>query len=327
MDIPINIFNMPTSLNPQEIYLLERYISLEYFGEMRDAWGEMIQHLERCLDQFMHNLPLDYRKRPLPEQPDAVWGELVLPNFRRTFQGLCNGYIQISHGDLGGLGHANGPKVDFKGQMEFWSGWMARSDENIYGEFLNLATRNASNICFTEGAYWNSMDLTSDYHEISRGPLNPPPVWPSYRLVPNIKVATGSPLLKTGIYLPDVDNSCAQFLSINYDEAPEASVFIRMEDIFHPVTKLKYSERAIHEKRPCTWTLVERVSDTGGAVTTPTLLAQKTHRVPAGEPCPETGFYFTPAKPDSRRYFNQGDLMTNFDSGYGATIWRWDDQQ
>ncbi len=62
-----------TTIHPQEIYLLERYVSLEYFGELRDVWGAMIKHVETCLDQFMKNLPLDYRKRPLSDQPDVVW--------------------------------------------------------------------------------------------------------------------------------------------------------------------------------------------------------------------------------------------------------------
>jgi hypothetical protein len=43
--------------NPQEIYLLERYPSLDYFCELRDTWADMVKHLETCLDRFMQNLP------------------------------------------------------------------------------------------------------------------------------------------------------------------------------------------------------------------------------------------------------------------------------
>ncbi|MEN9452933.1 MAG: hypothetical protein RLZZ369_1992, partial [Pseudomonadota bacterium] len=40
---------MATPLIPQEIYLLERYSSLDYFGEMRDAWAKMLDAAEEAL--------------------------------------------------------------------------------------------------------------------------------------------------------------------------------------------------------------------------------------------------------------------------------------
>lgn len=55
---------MVTPLIPQEIYLLERFCSLERYGDMRDAWQAMISHVENMLERFMQDLPKDYRKRP-----------------------------------------------------------------------------------------------------------------------------------------------------------------------------------------------------------------------------------------------------------------------
>ena len=75
---------MPTPLTPQEVYLLERYSSLEYFVVLRDEWTVLVRHVERCLEAFTERLPVDYRDRQLPDQPDIVWGERVLPNFRST---------------------------------------------------------------------------------------------------------------------------------------------------------------------------------------------------------------------------------------------------
>lgn len=57
---------MSAPLYPQEIYLLERYTSVEYFGAMRDAWQAMVDHVEDCLARFMVKLPADYRSRPCP---------------------------------------------------------------------------------------------------------------------------------------------------------------------------------------------------------------------------------------------------------------------
>lgn len=51
-------------------------------------------------------------------------------------------------------------------------------------------------------------------------------------------------------------------------------------------------------------------------------------RVEGGEPCPQTGYWSTPAKQNSRRHFVQGEQMPTFDhSAYGATIWQWSAEQ
>ena len=54
----------------------------------------------------------------------------------------------------------------------------------------------------------------------------------------------------------------------------------------------------------------------------------QTGRVGANKPCPQAGFWWTPAKENSRHYFDRGVSMPDFpDSSYGATIWYWDQQQ
>jgi hypothetical protein len=51
-------------------------------------------------------------------------------------------------------------------------------------------------------------------------------------------------------------------------------------------------------------------------------------RVEGGRPCPQAGFWTTPAQQNSRRYFNAGEIMPTYGhSAYGATIWQWSDQQ
>ncbi|WP_181179205.1 hypothetical protein [Methylibium rhizosphaerae] len=49
--------------------------------------------------------------------------------------------------------------------------------------------------------------------------------------------------------------------------------------------------------------------------------------VPARQPRPREGCWFTPAKAGSRRFFVVGQLMPAFTTDYGATIWQWDEQQ
>ena len=50
-------------------------------------------------------------------------------------------------------------------------------------------------------------------------------------------------------------------------------------------------------------------------------------RCPAGQPCPKAGYWLTPAKADSRRFFKAGEIMPRFDGDYGETIWQWDEKQ
>lgn len=56
--------------------------------------------------------------------------------------------------------------------------------------------------------------------------------------------------------------------------------------------------------------------------------SSQTSRVDAGKPCIKSGFWFTPAQNDSRRYFNQGEIMPKFDnSAWGDTIWYWSGEE
>jgi hypothetical protein len=50
-------------------------------------------------------------------------------------------------------------------------------------------------------------------------------------------------------------------------------------------------------------------------------------RCEAGQPCPREGWWFTPARLDSRRRFSRGEVMPEIGGEYGATIWQWDEQQ
>lgn len=46
--------------------------------------------------------------------------------------------------------------------------------------------------------------------------------------------------------------------------------------------------------------------------------------IQAGQPCPHTGYWFSPAQHNSRRHFIQGETMPEFKgSPWGATIWYW----
>ena len=82
--------------------------------------------------------------------------------------------------------------------------------------------------------------------------------------------------------------------------------------------------------RPCKWQFVEIISDdfedsaiiwNGGSAVASSV------RLTGGDVCSIAGFYFSPSSLTSHRYFEKGDIMPKFDSGYGMTIWQWDTNQ
>jgi len=315
---------MPTALDRKEIYLLEHYSSIEYFRVCRDTWGAMVTHVEQALDTFMRNLPLDYRNRPLPEQPDVVWGEQVLPNFRDTYDSLCDGLVLLINGDSSGLSRCNGPLNDFIGQREFWAEWMPADDREKYSALLRKATDIARNISSTEKSYWKPGELAGSNNSGPAGPVEFPKIFPGYRLNRAVTLRSGDPIRITGIYLPDIDDSCAEFINIGYGNTPEAITYIGEEVLLHPTTKVPYGTKKIYKNVACTWTMVEH--DTG-APTSPSFVPTQSIRVTGGHECPQTGFYFSPAKASSRQWFERGEAMPSFESEYGLTIWQYDDNQ
>ncbi|MEZ0471145.1 type VI immunity family protein [Luteimonas salinilitoris] len=51
-------------------------------------------------------------------------------------------------------------------------------------------------------------------------------------------------------------------------------------------------------------------------------------RTPGGQACPQAGWWFTPAKADSLRYFERGEIMPKVEgSAWGDTIWQWSSDQ
>jgi hypothetical protein len=308
-------------LIPQEIYLLERYSSLEYFGRLRDAFADGVKAAEDALAEFMKHLPPDYRSRPLWQQPDAVWGERVIPNMQWALEGLNNGYIHISHGNLDALGMAGNVNTTLAAiGRDYSCDWMSQPFRDEFARQWQDAPELASNIAFTADGDWTAGALTTRYTESSRGPLDAPPAWPQYRLNSAVRVKTGNKVPQNGIYLPDDDGGCAQLLIAGYD----AWQILLPRDPNGPAVQ-KRSDRS----RDTTWTLVVRVADSGGGTpgATDPIAAGMRLRCEAKHPCPREGYWFTPAKVGSRRWFKQGEVMPDFKSDYGMTIWQWDDDQ
>ena len=176
-------------IRPQEIYLLERYSSAEYFKKMLDAFKNMLDAAECALEVFMSDLPYDYRDRHLSAQPDVVWGEHVLPNFRSTMDSLNYGYKRLLEGDLSALQYAGNVTTDFRGQTaDYLADWMDEINYKQFNNWQNMASTLSSNIRATIFGSWPVTFLTEGYDANYFGELNLPKTLPIYRCNPEIYI-------------------------------------------------------------------------------------------------------------------------------------------
>ena len=294
-------------IRPQEIYLLERYSSAEYFKAMLDAYANMVAAAEKALDIFMQDLPYNYRDQPISQQPDVVWGEHVLPKFRYTLEGLHITYNRLLEGEKEAIEYATNVKNDLNAQStDYWPDWMDQVNQDNFVYWQGQASRISSNIFITSYGGWLIGDLLKEYDEDSRGTLNLPTSLPVYKVSHSVKIKTGEVVFKSGIYIPSNPEASAQLLIEGY-EAIEAYVGLDL------TTDQFISQESVE------WMLVERVGDEGGSAENIQVENLKGY---AGEMCQRSGDWYSPANQSQSRYFEQGEIFPEIaNSAWGKTIW------
>jgi len=86
-------------------------------------------------------------------------------------------------------------------------------------------------------------------------------------------------------------------------------------------------------ERPCKWYFVELLegefedSDPELMADPPGSMPLPPPRMGSSEKCPHTGWWFSPAHHNSRRYFREGAIFPKFESDYGYTFWIWSPDQ
>lgn len=294
-------------IRPQELYLLERYSSPTYFKTMLDAFKQMLDAAETALELFMQDLPYDYRDRQLSEQPDIVWGERVLPNFRSTLEAINIGYQELLGGNLAALQYAGNVETDFRAQRaDYWSDWMDKKNSELFNQWQDEAELYAFNIKITSFSYWVTESLNNRLNEEYRGALNLPSSMPIYRVNMGCIIESGEIVPQDGIYIPAIENASAQ-LMLKGRKAIEALV------------GLSDSGLQFKSRESTTWVLVERIADEGGSNT---VIESQNFKGFAGQTCPRSGTWWSPANRSQTRYFNQGETFPEIPNNpWGETIW------
>jgi hypothetical protein len=324
-------------LHPQEIYILEYLSSLEHFCNVRDNLKKAVHIGEQALDEFMHHIPAKLRQRHLSEQPDVVWGGLVLPNLRSSLDSVIRACVLRSHNEpeafryIGAWGSNTGKNI--KDYYNFGNGWMPKAQEDLFWDSLELAMELDGLAGATISGSWEEGDLThrldfSDKMGLIYGTgIALPAQIPAYELDHSVVIKLGEPVKETGIYLPEAENTAAQFLNIDIFDYDDPSPWVRQG-----LVKDSYGDWRESQPIKTSWTLVRRIPDqfievpAEGFFPKQGVLSQG--RAEALQPCPQTGWWWTPARAHSRQHFIQGATMPDFPySAYGATIWYRDAKQ
>ena len=269
MTSSIEIKDIQTPLIPQELWLIEEYIKPTYFKKMVDAWQRMVEIADDALEDYMAHIPSNYRRRHVSDQPDVVWGGRVLPNFRGGLVAMQNSYIQLKNGDYDMQVDGSGIFSAIRGASDYDHDWLkdqglnGRMGFDVYGEFMKQqrkADDYSTNIASTFGSGWLLGSLTRPkLLDTGKGyGIQLPTEWPTYRLNPLFQCATDEPVPKSGIYIPAAARSCANFLALIVENPNATPTRVGGRN---PTTGDLSDD---YGQADTIWTLVERVSDTGG---------------------------------------------------------------
>ena len=302
-------------INPKEAYLLEQFSSLTFFETMRNNHRLFLDSLEELFEIYMHNLPYNLRDLPLPEQADIQWGETVLPNFRRTMDYIDQCYTKIKAGDFTYLDCVGDVNSDSKGYKEFSPHWMDNLPYDKVKQcwtYRKLAEDYAFIIGNTYPTYWDKGFLDKEFPHLelfNNINVKLPESYPIYRANSDIRIKSGEKVFKTGIYVCNENNIGLAFIASSGE----------VEDAVAPEYTRQNPETGENIYYETTWTLVERIADTGGSAKT---IQVENLKGFGGEVCPRSGHWWSPANQSEKRYFEQGEIFPKLkNSFWGKTIW------
>lgn len=198
--------------------------------------------------------------------------------------------------------------------------------------------KNEGFIAYFDGSYWEPVD------RMTPSPLFGITICPDKK---NIIISGGYGTLLKGNFkdgfknLKDISINSTFYCSAYFKEklyiASEDGLYIYDEGVYHLVDAINDIKGIVYieEKEGVLWILSykklirydgnewQRINHPLNDSTNYELI----HNVKAGEPCPQSGFWFTTAKRNSRKYFSQGDIFPDFKSDWGDVYWQFEDNK
>ncbi|TVO60062.1 hypothetical protein [Denitromonas ohlonensis] len=312
----------------QEAHLWYTVVSPEYLERARMRLQEAFHFLETRAKAH----PFIAGYAPVP-----YWGG-KMDHLLQTFD---NAKAALVHGEYSPMiAFCGGLKSIPRGFRESNMEWLSEPDQEELMNRLDAAYGIASD--FSRALTMSNMyssdgykDATKDWHycvpedmgivgnNIARYYENDifpqlPAEIPEYAADTTVTCKTGDIVPWTGVWVPTTGMGSAALVF--------ARKHLQIMQASYEVTKNGDDE---------TFTVVDTsfhpVKPTGRMIPHPALASSPTTanrpNVPANQPCPEAGWWFTPAKPDSRRYFKQGETMPSMGGDYGQTFWQWSPDQ
>lgn len=290
-------------LNPEEIWMMEQYVSADYYLRALEAWRKVVVHVENMLDEY-EKLPLKNRRnREEWEQADAVWGCHLMPSFYNTLNNMERSYLAIREGHIEDATSWNGPSYQRRGSSEYWSGWMGKEGEAKFNQLIGDASDLIDHSHWTVSGTTNcfSLKLSKGYDVCH---INPPKKFPTYRLSESVSFKSGEVVPQNGLYAPEQEFGSLRFWRKG-QKSCEADVVISTNLNERPL-KTEYQDTI--------WTLIERVDDGIPADPEPTTPSEKIIPRRRGEPgqiVPLSGWWWGAALPheNARRWFNKDETF------------------
>ena len=135
-----------------------------------------------------------------------------------------------------------------------------------------------------------------------------PGSYPIYRLDSRNIVRSKEKINKTGVYVCNEYDNKLIFLASSKED----------DNGFAPRYACRNKETREKLYFETSWTLIERISDQGGTVES---MVIENLKALAGQKCPKTGYWWSPANQSNSRYFTEGDIFPKLENDWGETIW------
>jgi len=318
----------------REAHLWYTITSPEYMDRAYQHLQEAFDLLKSCVSR--HPFIADYR--PVP-----YWGGVMeellqrYPHARAMLQhGDYSGMIAFE-GKLGtiprGFGEGNmswmGDKADvFMKKLDKAAGiagdhWKALEMSQMYSSDGYRNGTKDWHVCIPEDMGIECDDIARYYEEPVYAVLGRPTEIPEYAPDAMVSCKTGDIVPWTGVWVPSTGMGTAALAF--------ARQGIQIMQPAYEVARMDAENESVEEFRlvETTW---HPVKPTGRMVPLPPPGEANTAiddrlRCEANQPCPREGYWFTPAKAGSRRFFKQGEPTPEFKTDYGLTIWQWDENQ